>query len=82
MARTVNTLPDARHHTNPTNPYPWDDWMNGQVWLIDNDDISHTNADSFILRAWHAAKRRGMRVKTRKRAEGVYIQAFKDGDDG
>jgi hypothetical protein len=55
--------------------YPWDEWLNGKVWLLvpgTDFDLSITSMQSSVT---NAARSRGIKITMRKREEGLYIQA-------
>lgn len=54
--------------------YPWEDWADGQVRLVNLDEISCKPA-SFRAMAVTAFNARGMRCRARIRPEGIYLQA-------
>ena len=55
--------------------YDWDNWLNGDVWLIEKDADFTCDPNSFRSQVDIAARARGLRVRTKKVPEGMQIQA-------
>lgn len=74
MARVVDELPPLG---GGEPKYPWDQWLDGQVWLLDPavDFPPGVKTHGFRSAAANAARGRGLRVAIRVRPEGVYLQA-------
>lgn len=62
--------------------YPWDRWLDGQIWqLVSGEDFRITPV-SFRRLAFAAARKRGIRVKTSRVGDDVVIQAcFNNGHE-
>lgn len=74
MSQRVSELPPANAGRKAI--YPWDEWLDGSVWLLKQGEDFQTSVNAFRATAHVAGKRRGVKVATRKRDEGLYIQAF------
>ncbi len=47
--------------------YPWNDWFDGQVWLVEPDDvIEGSTFRDLAAYATKVAKRRGITIRTRR----------------
>lgn len=59
--------------------YPWDEWFDGNIWeLTSPKDFDGTTA-SFRITLFNAAKRRGLKVRTRVLSDTkLVIQTFKE----
>jgi hypothetical protein len=49
----------------PTKRYPWEHWLDGQIWQLDKGDDYTARATTIIANARLQAKRRGGNVRTR-----------------
>jgi len=83
MATTVETF-DFNDRTGKIRPekYPWHDWFNGQIWLLEHQvDFSGKNPNVFRNTIGSAAKRHNVRTRTSlKDGKYLYLQAISDGD--
>lgn len=70
MARTVTELPPQQYEA-----YPWDQWLNGDVWELAHGDDFKGSPAHFRNTARAAAQRRGLTVQTRIRDRHVYVEA-------
>jgi hypothetical protein len=64
------------HGNQGRTKYPWDEWLNGKIWLLTEGvdfSISITSMQSSVT---NAARNRGLKVTMRKREEGLYVQAI------
>lgn len=78
MANKIAHFPDAP----PQNFYPWDDWLDGDVWeLVPGDDFKGKPA-TFRASAVAQAARRDGKVRTqrieRDGEERLYLQFYRD----
>lgn len=73
MARMVEQMPG--HGNRGRNKYPWDEWLNGKVWLLEQGVDFYISITSMQSSVTNAARSRGIKVMMRKREEGLYIQA-------
>jgi hypothetical protein len=56
--------------------YPWDDILDGSVWLLDPvAEFGSKTVESFRTQAHTAARYRGLKATVRVKPEGVYVQA-------
>ena len=53
--------------------YPWNDWFNGAVWVLEYGVDFHCKPHSFRVNAYGVAKRRGLVLLTSFRDEGATI---------
>jgi hypothetical protein len=61
MARVIDGFPAAATHSR----YPWDQWLDGQVWeLVAGEDFT-SKPETIRQNAAVQAQRRGGNVKTR-----------------
>lgn len=76
MAQKVDKMPELERTF--VSKYPWDEWLNGDIWeLTENQDIP--TAKTFQSTVQAAAKRRGMKARTRVKNGKLYVQARKEG---
>ena len=78
MANKIEQFPDAP----PQNVYPWDEWLDGDVWeLVPGEDFKGKPA-TFRASAVAQAARRDGKVRTqrieRDGEERLYLQFFHD----
>lgn len=61
--------------------YPWEEWLDGDVWMLEKDVDYQRDNVSFRVAVHQAAKSRGMSVMTESTPEGnMIIQAIKQED--
>lgn len=66
MARTLDSFPRAEG----TARYPWDRWLDGQVWeLVAGEDFT-SKLRTFAQNAHLQARKRGGRVRTKEIRSG------------
>lgn len=76
MAQRIHTVGDSFWRQVRTNrPYPWHDWFNGSVWILDPDDYDGT-LTAFRARCYYMAKEFGHRLRTSVKGGQLYIQAL------
>ena len=57
--------------------YPWDEWLDGDVWEIEQADIGNSNMRTFVSTARSQAEKRGMKLRSRSASNGnAVIQAY------
>lgn len=58
--------------------YPWDEWLDGQIHVLDNEDFGDVKLDSFATSVRDNAKKRGLAVEIRTDKENrvMEIRAF------
>lgn len=72
MAKQVNEWPNSARRF-----YPWDEWLNGDIWELERDQDFVNTAAAFRAQAYVAAKARGLRVRTTSHdADSLTIQAY------
>ena len=77
MARTLNEIPvgmDKR--TTRATKYPWDQWLNGDLWELTQGEDFTVSTTSMTSAATLYAMRRGIKVNTTQRGRHVYVQAI------
>lgn len=52
-------------------PYPWDEWLDGEIHFLQRGRDFECNHNVFIDQARNAAKARGKRVRTRTRGDSL-----------
>jgi hypothetical protein len=77
MAQTVSALPPNQYGDRK---HPWDTWLDGQIWLLDPEEDFDVSVASFRAQTITTASRRGLKVRTRVRPEGLYVQAYTPDD--
>jgi hypothetical protein len=81
VARKVDKFPELPSQSR----YPWDSWLDGDIWELTPGDDFKGKADNFRAVAVAQAKKRGGRVQTRLlrssqkgKADKLYIQFVAD----
>lgn len=81
MAEKLNEFPGG-NRTKGGGKYPWDEWLDGSVWLLRQGEDFSTSMISFRATASKMAKRNGKKVRSRtvndEHGEGLAIQAYED----
>lgn len=58
--------------------YPWDDWLNGQTWLLSKaTDFPLFSVVKFRNKCKYVARSRQLAIRTKIEGDGLYIQAYK-----
>jgi hypothetical protein len=82
MARKIKTFPDHLSPTGRAEEYPWDKWLDGDVWEFTMKDFPGiANLDNVRATFYPAAKRRGrqdriVKLRTSIQGDKLYIQAI------
>lgn len=64
MAKELDEFPETRGRAVGDSKYPWDLWLNGKVWQLDNgDDFIATKTTNFRQAVIKAAKAKGLKAK-------------------
>jgi hypothetical protein len=61
-----------------TTRYPWDEWLDGNIWQLTKGDDFPSDAYNFRNGAINAARRKGLKVRTSRSGDVVTIQAVRD----
>lgn len=81
MAKRLDEFPKRTRESQ----YPWDEWLNGDVWLLrrGKDEDYETTSASMRATAISAAKRAGKRIRTQitKDADGTEALVIQATDD-
>lgn len=59
--------------------YPWQDWLDGNVWELVRGEDFHVAPSSFRGAAQSAAARKNQRIHSRIQGDRVIIQAYTPG---
>ena len=80
MARVVGDGNDVEF----VDYHPWDEWLNGKLWALefgvdfgDPEDQKDEAIQTFRTMAWHAAKRRGLKIRTWTEGDELMMVARK-----
>lgn len=73
----AETLPEFDFRWRKGSNYPWDEWLNGQIWQLTTGQDFTIAPVSLISSARYEAVDRGMKVRTRRLGEVVVLQAYK-----
>jgi hypothetical protein len=73
MARTVDELPDPARGRRVT--YPWDEWLDGRVWELEQGKDFQSTTQSFRQIAYNRAGQRGKSAAVQIHESKVYLQA-------
>lgn len=62
------------------NKYPWEEWLNGHMWLLIQGEDYDTDTETFQNYVYQYASRHNIIVKTQQNEErtGLYIKAVKN----
>jgi hypothetical protein len=77
VATVVQELPKRTGGGGRAEKYPFDTWLDGQIWKLEqgeDKDYKATNA-SFLTSLRSAAKRRDLKLRTRVAEDHVIIKA-------
>ncbi len=75
MAKTLDSFPSPYLAGGRTAKYPWDEWLNGEIWqLLEGVDFQ-PKAHSFRVQVHHKAQTVGKTVRTQQIEGGLVIQA-------
>ena len=56
--------------------YPWHIWLDGNTWALHHEVDFHVDPVSMRTMVYHKARRSGLRVQTRLRADSLIIRAY------
>lgn len=73
MAQVLDEIPPRLYRDRPH--YPWDTWLDGQVWECTAGEDFHSTVKAFRNAAFSAARHRGLVLTTRKTPTGLVLQA-------
>lgn len=80
MAQVVTELPKRKGGgKGRAEKYPYDEWLDGQIWQLEEGEGKdfQVNKMSFMTSVRGAAKKRGLKLKSRVLDNAVVIQAEK-----
>ena len=80
MAKTLSEFPSDHTGGRPES-YPWDQWLDGQPWLLTNGEDYKTTTKQFRGAAEAAARRKGLWIRGQVQKKsglvyGIVIQAY------
>jgi hypothetical protein len=73
MAKVVDSMPDAERGRRVI--YPWDEWLNGNVWELEHGKDFQSTPLSFRQIAYNRAGQRGHRAAVQIHGSKLYLQA-------
>ena len=76
MAKIVDEMPGRSRASK----YQWDEWFDGNVWLLIPGEDFESSVEGFRSSAHNAAKRMGYELSTTVRDDAVYLQATLNDD--
>ena len=77
MAKIVDEMPGR----NRASKFPWEEWFDGNVWMLEPGEDFTSSVEGFRSTAHNAAKNMGYVITTRVKDEVVYLQASLPDDD-
>tara|TARA_R100000329_G_scaffold84780_1_gene71852 strand:+ start:80 stop:373 length:294 start_codon:yes stop_codon:yes gene_type:complete len=85
MAKTVKEF-SHWHGNRPEGNYPWDEWLNGEVWVLTEEDLRKQDFVDMARYIHKVAKMRGLSCRTKRwdwdpRSQtynSLYVQAWKE----
>lgn len=87
MAKILEEMPRKTGGAGRKALYPYDLWLDGQIWQLDNDEDYTAKPQSVVASIRGAAEARGLKLRSRfimddhKNVTGIAIQAFMAGED-
>lgn len=66
----------SRKHGNAK--YPWDEWLDGRIWKLEEEEDFQVAPESMRAIAYHAARVKGLKIRVQIDNECVYIQAYEE----
>ena len=57
--------------------YPWDDWLDGQIWELERGKDFVVGLDQMRKNAYNAAWSRGLRARTSNNKGKLVVMAFR-----
>jgi hypothetical protein len=76
MAKTISELPRKHGGTGRKEAYPYDQWLDGQIWQLEAGSDYQAKSNSMMTNIRQAAVKRGLKVRTRFVDGGIVVQAF------
>ena len=71
MARTLESYDWPRDYDKRAK-YPWDKWLNGEIWLLESDDFD-SKPVSFRQHVYSQAGKKGCRVRISDTGQGGFV---------
>ncbi len=56
--------------------YPWEQWLDGDPWILTPGEDFTTTAEAFQSAVWRASNARGVKTRTMIDGDKLYLQAF------
>lgn len=87
MAKVLKEMPRKAGGSGRRAMYPYDLWLDGQIWQLDNDEDYKAKPQSVVASIRGAAEARGLKLRSRfimddhKNVTGIAVQAFEPGED-
>lgn len=81
MARKLKNFSFTKNESERVNRkirYPWDQWLDGDVWELTPGKDFTISVASFRSGAFYNAKIRGMKIRTARKDDKLIIQAYKE----
>ena len=75
MAKRIKNI--TPNTGGPAAKYPWDNWLNGEAWLLETGKDYQCKDQSMRYQIRHQAKQRGLVVTIQKAEGGLQVQATK-----
>jgi hypothetical protein len=73
MANQLTEFP-----SKPRRRYPWDEWLNGEVWQVQQGEDFDCTMASFYTLLWVTAKTRGGKARTTRDGNTLTFQFVKE----
>lgn len=77
MAKVITELPKKAGGIGREPKYPYDTWLDGQIWQLDVGDDFEGKPQSMRANINNAAKKKGLKVRSRIVETGLVIQSYK-----
>lgn len=74
MARKLNEFPKDKAEAKTQ--YPWERWLDGNVWKITKDDDFEIQLDTFMSKVYFEASERDLIVRVKLQDTSVIVQAY------
>lgn len=76
MAKQLKTFDFPTKPGGRQEQYPWDNWLNGEIWELTRDEDFTITPENFAKTAYTAARRRDLKVRTDSNQNVLVLQAY------
>jgi len=69
----AHQVPEFKHRRGK---YPWDEWLNGAIWVVTKGEDFDCQTDSFVAALDYACKTRKLKYQTSIDGDNVTFQSY------